>query len=64
MFGYSYINGDHYIFYKHMLELIDEVDVDRRIRRSEEERIHKTHEVYLNSTFREDLIKLMKEKLL
>tara|TARA_R110000765_G_C18657706_1_gene576408 strand:+ start:236 stop:379 length:144 start_codon:yes stop_codon:yes gene_type:complete len=47
-----------------MLELIDEVDVDRRIRRSEEERIHKTQEVYLNSTFREDLLKLMKEKLI
>jgi len=62
--NYSYIVGDHYIYKKELIALIDLVDIDRRERRAEEQRIWNKKEVYLSTTFKEDLIKLIEGKVI
>ena len=61
--NYSYIVGDHYIYKKELIALIDLVDIDKRERRAEEQRIWNKKEVYLSTTFKEDLIKLIEGKV-
>jgi len=61
--NYSYIVGDHYIYKKELIALIDLVDIDRRERIAEEQRIWNKKEVYLSTTFKEDLIKLIEGKV-
>ena len=61
---YSYLVGDYYFYQKELMACIDIVDIDRRERRAEEKRLQPYREPYLNSTYREDLLKLLKEKLI
>jgi len=61
---YSYLVGDYYFYQKELMACIDIVEVDRRMRRGEGEARQKVkQEVYLATTFREDLLKMLKEKL-
>lgn len=60
---YSYIVQDYYYYKKELVTLIDVVDIDRQMRLREEAIIHKKNDVYLSTTFKEDLLKLLNEKL-
>ena len=53
---WSYIHGDYYFTKKEIMMMIELVDVERRIRRADEQQVCRTREVYLTTTFMEDLI--------
>jgi c-di-GMP-related signal transduction protein len=57
---YSYLIQDYYYYQKELLQLIDIVEIDRMERRANEKRLHPKREPYLKTTFKEDLIKLLK----
>jgi len=54
---WSYIHGDYYFTKKEIMMMIELVDVERRIRRADEQQVCRTSEVYFITTFMEDLMK-------
>jgi|TARA_R110000772_G_scaffold1480_1_gene5052 hypothetical protein len=60
---YSYIIGDYYYYKEELLAAIEEVETDRRLRLNKEMKIFNTPNVYLSTTFKEDLIKKLNERL-
>ena len=57
MSQWSYIHGDYYFTKKELIMMIELVDIERRIRRADEQQVCRTSEVYLITTFMEDLMK-------
>tara|TARA_R110001606_G_scaffold388588_1_gene554055 strand:+ start:210 stop:404 length:195 start_codon:yes stop_codon:yes gene_type:complete len=56
MSHWSYIHGDYYFTKKEIMMMIEITDMERRIRRADEQQVCRTSEVYLITTFMEDLI--------
>ena len=60
---WSYIHGDYYYTKKEIMMLLELVDIERRIRRADEQQVCRTSEVYLTTTFMEDLIERMNDAI-
>ena len=59
---YSYLCQDYYYWKDEVLAIIDLVDIDRRERRTNEAKVYGNSEAYLSTTFKEDVIEMLKEK--
>ena len=55
---YSYVVGDYYYYTKEIIELINEVDIERRMKRDE------LPGEKLPTTFKEDVVEKIKKELL
>jgi len=60
---YSYLVGDYYYYQAEVIAAIEEVETDRRLRLNKEMKIFNTPNVYLSTTFKEDLLKKLNERL-
>jgi len=63
MSHWSYIHGDYYFTRSEIIMMIELVDIERRIRRADEQQVCRTREVYLTTTFMEDLIERMNDAI-